>query len=606
MTTNTEEKPVLYNLLDAALDLAKQGFPVFPLKPRGKTPLTQHGFQDASTDEATIKAWWGKWAAANIGIRCDGLLVADLDGYEGLQSLNQLIAEHGEVKTWVVKTGGGTEAEPKEQGVQLIFKAPHSLNIRPGAGKYGYRNLDIRANDSYIVAMPSVTRLPYETIDNSPIADAPAWLIELAQIGSNNSKPAPAIDAIIPDHQRNATLASLAGTMRRRGMIQSAIEAALLGVNDAQCRPPLSDADVMTIARSISRYPAGELNKRAATAPEGPGFVTLTEVESEIVLWLWWPYIPLGKLTLLEGDPGIGKSWVGLAIATAVSLGSMLPGQDTTTRGPVLIASAEDGLGDTIKPRLENMRANLAGIHALKDLMTLDQAGFDILEGYISETVPALLIIDPLVAYFSGDMDINRANAVRWGTSRLARLAETYGTAIIAIRHLTKGGSLKPIYRGLGSIDFTASARSVLLAGCDPDNESVRGIVHIKSNLAKTGEAVGYELRDDGFYWADHSDLTPDRILSGRTIGENQGEMAKRFLTEFLAKGPATWQDIMAEGKAYELSEHTLRRARESLKLEGSHQGEKGKRGAGQWFWKLPLICPPLFGNQCNDLPTQF
>jgi len=186
-------------------------------------------------------------------------------------------------------------------------------------------------------------------------------------------------------------------------------------------------------------------------------------------------------------------------------------------------------------------------------------------------------------------MDINRANAVRWGTSRLAKLAEKYFMAVIAVRHLTKGGgSQKAIYRGLGSIDFTASARSVLLAGCDPDAEHIRGIVHIKSNLARTGEAIGYELKEDGFFWTAHSDLTSERILAGKDEGENQRETAKRFLKEHLADGPATWQDITNDGGSYGLSGATLRRAREQLKLKVNRHGEKGKRGAGQWLWELP------------------
>jgi len=568
-----------YAMLQAALEYARRGFQVFPLIPRGKIPLTQHGHKDATVDEAIIQSWWGKWPDANIGIRCDGLLVTDFDGYIGAESRNRLIADNGELPiTLAVKTGGGTKAKPKEQGLHIIYKAPNGLNIRPGAGKYGYSNMDVRANDSYIVAPPSFTRLRYEIIEDAPIANAPDWLIKIVMAGSNGNKPQPRPLTELKDGQRHVDLISFIGKWRIRGFTEDEIIIQALALNHYS-NAPLSEAEVIRMCEQYAKEPA---------KADGPGWVTLADVAPETVRWLWRPYIPIGKLTLLEGDPGIGKSWCSLAIATAVSQGTMLPGQNETPSGPVLIASAEDGLGDTIRPRLEKMGADLNGIYAIKDLMTLDQAGFDMLENYISDTVPGLLIIDPLVAYFSGDMDINRANAVRWGTSRLARLAEKYGMSLLAVRHLTKGGSLKPIYRGLGSIDFTASARSVLLVGCDPDNESIRGIVHIKSNLAKMGEAVGYELREDGFYWTDHSDLTSERILAGKDEGESQLETANRFLKEYLTDGPATWEDIKGEGEAYGLSEHTLRRARGIMKLENSKQGELGKRGGGKWLWMLP------------------
>jgi len=245
-------------LLDASLEYARLGYHVFPIAPRSKKPpLTQHGFKDASQLQDTIKKWWAKWPNANIGIRCDGKLVLDFDGKAGAESKTQLIAQYGELpRTWTIRTGGGTEAEPKEQGEHYVYKVPTDLNIRPGAGKYGFPNMDIRANDSYIVAAPSVTRLPYEPIDNSPVADAPEWLIDIAKSRNNGSKPVPKTKqgTPIPDTTRNATLTSIAGAMRRKGADQAAIEAALLEINASQCQPPLSEREVLKIAESVSRY----------------------------------------------------------------------------------------------------------------------------------------------------------------------------------------------------------------------------------------------------------------------------------------------------------------------------------------------------------------
>jgi len=318
--------------------------------------------------------------------------------------------------------------------------------------------------------------------------------------------------------------------------------------------------------------------------------VCIAEVEPETVSWLWLPYIPLGKLTLLEGDPGIGKSWVSLAIATAVSLGNGLPGAEATEPQAVLLASAEDGLGDTIRPRLDGMQANVRNVHAIKGALDFGNGGLAILEGYIDHVRPALVIIDPLVAYIGAGVDIHRANETRAVMAKLADMAEKHGCAILAIRHLTKGKTLKPIYRGLGSIDFAAACRSVLMAGCDPDNPQKRGIVQIKSNLAPMGHAIGFELRNGGFYWTGESDLTWQRILSAEDSSDSRSakDEAADFLKDELADGPVEAAQVWRDAKEAGLSEITVKRAKAMLGIITRRQGETGKRGGGKFTWEMP------------------
>ena len=316
----------------------------------------------------------------------------------------------------------------------------------------------------------------------------------------------------------------------------------------------------------------------------------MADIQAESVSWLWQPYIPKGKLTLEEGDPGIGKSWCALAIATAVSLGEGLPGQDPSEPANVVIASAEDGLGDTIRPRLNTMGADVSRIFAIDGALTLDEDGFALLETYLERRIPALLIIDPLVAYLGAGVDIHRANETRAVIAQLSRLAEKFDMAILAIRHLTKGGMSKAIYRGLGSIDFTAACRSVLLAGCDPENPQKKGLVHIKSNLAPTGKAIGYELKDGNFYWTGESDLTAGRILaiedteSTSVLGE-----AGNFLKDELADGAGPASEIFRDASSAGLSEITVKRAKAKLGIVTRRQGETGKRGGGRFTWELPV-----------------
>ena len=315
----------------------------------------------------------------------------------------------------------------------------------------------------------------------------------------------------------------------------------------------------------------------------------MKDIQTEEVEWLWHPYVALGKLTLLEGDPGIGKSWITLALATAVSLGHGLPEQAPGDPHNVIVASAEDGLGDTIRPRLNAMGADVARIYAVDGAVTLDDEGFTKLENYICQQKPKLLIIDPLVAYLGASVDIHRANEPRSIMARLAKLAENYHLAIIPVRHLTKGGQNKAIYRGLGSIDFTAACRSVLLAGCDAADGQKRAIVPIKSNLAQTGPSVGYELTNNSFYWTGESSLTAAQILAADSgaCGSELDE-AITFLRDELAAGPAPARDIYHDAKGTEISKRTLHRAKSKLRIISRRHGEPGKRGGGTWNWELP------------------
>ena len=338
-----------------------------------------------------------------------------------------------------------------------------------------------------------------------------------------------------------------------------------------------------------------ELERLASEAPEWKpkgnsiSLVCLAEVEPETVSWLWLPYIPLGKLTLLEGDPGVGKSWVSLAIATAVSLGKGLPGTETIESASVVLASAEDGLGDTIRPRLDAMRADVNKIHAIKGALDFGNGGLATMEGYIEHVRPSLVIVDPLVAYIGAGVDLHRANETRAVMAKLADIAEKHGCAILAIRHLTKGGTLKPIYRGLGSIDLAAACRSVLMAGCDSDNPQKRGIVQIKSNLAPTGKAIGYELRDAGFYWTGESDLTWQRILSAEDSESKSAlDDAIDFLKDELADGAVEAKQVFSDAKNLGIYERTLNRAKSKLEIKSKREGESGKRGIARVKWQLP------------------
>lgn len=318
--------------------------------------------------------------------------------------------------------------------------------------------------------------------------------------------------------------------------------------------------------------------------------IRASDVEPKSVSYLWYPYIPKGKLTILEGDPSMGKSWITLSIASYITNRRKLPGQSQKPKGSrrVLFLAPEDGIDDTQVPRAISMRANLEHLFFLRRAgLTLDEDGVEFLRQQIRTLNPALIILDPLVAYMAGNIDIHKANAVRQFTTRLAELAESYGVAIIGVRHLTKGGRDKAIYRGIGSIDFTAAARSVLSVGQSADDERTRVMVHIKSSTAPQGRSVTYTLartRTPPFKWTGFADLKVDDLASTDKDLRKSGKMVKEaqsLITQLLKNGPVTADKIHEHAEGRSISRRTLQRARDDM------QGVSTYKEDGVWKWKM-------------------
>jgi hypothetical protein len=308
------------------------------------------------------------------------------------------------------------------------------------------------------------------------------------------------------------------------------------------------------------------------------------------------PRIPLGKVTLIDGDPGLGKSFVTLALATAVSLGRGIPGQAPESPANVLLLSAEDGLADTVRPRLDAMGANCTQILSLNKRVILDAAGCAALDEILTTEKPRLVVIDPLFAYTGAKVDINRANETRDIMARLASLAEKHGCAIVCVRHLTKGGRDKSIYRGIGSIDLTAACRSVLLVGADANDKTRRAIVQIKNNLAEMAEPIGYSLIDGQFAWTGVSDLTADQILANEQSADDALPLdeAIQFLKELL-DGPMNQKDVKKAAQKAGIAERTLLRAKRKLRVKSD---KFGFGADGCWIWRLPADGLPTNGNR--------
>lgn len=310
--------------------------------------------------------------------------------------------------------------------------------------------------------------------------------------------------------------------------------------------------------------------------------IQMSEIEAEDVSWLWYPFIPYGKLTIIQGDPGDGKTTMVLNLAAKLTKGETLDeGMDCSEPVNVIYQTAEDGLADTVKPRLESAGADCTRVMVIdesdKSLSMVDER----IEEALKTTKAKLLILDPIQAYLGGGMDMNRANEARDMTKKLGAVAEKYKCAIVLIGHMNKAGGTKAAYRGIGSIDFYAVARSVLLVGRIEGEPDKRAMVQIKNNLAAFGHSKAFELSEDGFRWIGDYDITADEVLGGIAPKMNKQDRATALLKE-LAENHRMLPSKEIEEAAREenISKRTLENAKREL-------GIKAKKLNDVWYWVL-------------------
>jgi hypothetical protein len=341
--------------------------------------------------------------------------------------------------------------------------------------------------------------------------------------------------------------------------------------------------------------------------------VRLSTVQPERVTWLWPGRIPFGKICILDGDPGLGKSTVSLDLAARITQGRAMPdGSGAGDPSAVILVSAEDGVADTIVPRLEAAGA------ALDLAWTVPHCGADAhpvtlpddlgeLAELVFRTGAKLVVIDPLMAFLDSRTNAHRDQDIRYVLARVHQMAEATGAAVVLVRHLNKAAGGAAIYRGGGSIGIIGAARSGLLVAMDPEDEQRRVLACTKQNLAELPQSLAFRLESSDqqpatVIWEGSSEHNANSLLAPPVTGQEKTERqeAKEFLIELLAAGPVPATQVKNMAAEGGISAMTLRRARIELGVRLSRDGYQGKS-----LWALdatrvhePHTCSAAEGEQ--------
>ena len=354
-------------------------------------------------------------------------------------------------------------------------------------------------------------------------------------------------------------------------------------------RPPMKDWNELLIQKEKidrSKWYVLEDLREKNDAGEFVSMIRMSDVEQTEVAFLWKPYIPFGKLTILHGDAGNGKTYLAMQRCAACTNRVPIPNMEAVEPFNVIYQTAEDGLGDTIKPRLIDAGADLEKVLIIDEgeddpLTLVDER----IEKAIRQNNARLLIIDPIQAFLGEKVDMNRANEVRPILRKIGNVAQRTGCAIVLVGHLNKATGQQSNYRNLGSVDFNAGVRSVLVIDKTKDDPNLRGLVHDKSSLVPPGPSIAFILGDEeGFRWVGDYDITADELLNGiEKKRESKTQEAKDLICALLAGGKEVLsEEIDRAAVAKGISPRTVRDAKKEL---GTALKSKTGEGRKKVFW---------------------
>ncbi len=530
----------------------------------GKHPIGAifpKGHNSATTSTLMIRRAFTKYPKANLGVVLPkGIVVLDVDGPEGLETFKGLNLP----MTLAVRTG---------RGKHHYFRLPIPLPIK----KMPLPNIDIKDSESgYIVVPPSnhhsgkqyswlKTELDVATLPTSFINMLGRPEKATLQFGG---------EAAFKAGGRNTELTKIGGSLRFRGLSETAIACALQAINVVACVPPLDKGEVDGIASSIGRY---------ETASES-AFGWLNDVEESEPQFLAYPYIVKGAVTVLDGNMGQGKSTFTCAIAAAVTTGKPPPFVTEIEKGTVLFMSAEDDVSRVLKPRLIKAGADPSKVRYQEEPFSLDERGLNILRQELATNRPILVVIDPILAFMKSGADGNSAVETMHFMVQIDQLAKEFDTAILIVRHLRKSRADHVMHQGIGSISISARVRSGLILAPHPDNPKKRAVAHAKANYSELGPTIVFEMQSTGprshphlIWHPPDPNLTAEDLLappeSDRGRPPKELDTATTWLESELRKGPIKKATLDSLAKAMGISQSTLRRAADTLRVVKSKNG---------------------------------
>src|SRR6266702_1876492 len=383
--------------------------------------------------------------------------------------------------------------------------------------------------------------------------------------------------------RRNSILANMVKIMREQGASDQSIRQALPGL----------DQFVKFATRKGPVSPSHKPDEDAPAPPpdEEPLGLLLSQVETQEVHWLWDKHLPLGKITLLDGDPGMGKSLLALNLAARVSSGLPMPDGTPGQQGGVILIAPEDGAADTLKPRLEAAGGDPSRVLLLNTVQSLDakkmqvvdrpfslSQDLELLEQAIKQTNALLVVLDPLMAVLGHNVDSSRDQDIRAVFTPLAQLAERTGCAILLIRHLKKGPSHNALYRGAGSIGIIAAARTGLLVAQDPYEQNKRILATTKNNLSQRATNLSYQIVENALgipslHWLGENHTPVSTLLKSGTNLSLERQQILQVLRD--ADGPLGPQDLADRtGQNYILVRQTLSRMHEAGEITRPSRGK--------------------------------
>ena len=391
---------------------------------------------------------------------------------------------------------------------------------------------------------------------------------------------------------RNDALYRLGRSLHANQIADSVIVGTLRGLNHDPnvFEVPLPDAEVEQISVSVTTQPNRAEFTEEQPVVERPVVITMSTVERESVTWVWDRRIALGKLNLIAGEPGEGKSILTMDVAARLTTGTAFPDGGSGISGDVLLLSAEDGPSDTIAPRLDAAGADSSRVHLLRAIQRTDgkerhldlSRDLEPLEYAIREYKPRVVIVDPLSAYL-GRVDSWKDSQVRELLSPLAKMANDHQCAMVGVMHLSKSSGRKALHRFIGSIGFTAAARVAMVVAVDPEDDARRYLLPVKNNVSLPAETLAFRIVDQKIEWEPEpvKGITADSVMNGFPTDQAESKGAVEFVREILADGewvPA--KTLVAEARANGINPSALQRAKARLNVENRRVGF-GENGVG-------------------------